>query len=55
MNFQEDEEMTEVEIRLRYGSLIQEAAAAFAVDANYAADIVKKAKFKLASRARRVS
>lgn len=50
---EDDSGMTDEEIRLRYGSLIKEAANAFATDANYAADIVKRAKIALARKGRR--
>jgi len=53
ITLQEDDEMTDLEIRLRYGSLIEEAAAAFNLDAGYAADITKKAKLIEARRAKR--
>lgn len=50
---QEDNEMTDLEIRLKYGALIEEAVTAFSLDAGYAADIINKAKLKEAQRARR--
>lgn len=53
MTFQEEDEMTDEEIRLRFGSLIDEAAKAFSIDANYSADIVRRAKTVLARRAKR--
>lgn len=42
--YQEVDEMTDSEIRLRYGDLVQTAAIAFSVDASYCADIAKKAR-----------
>lgn len=51
----EMDEMTDFEIRQRYGSLISQAAAAFSVDPSYTADIVKKAKLIEARRAKRKS
>ena len=36
--------MDEVELRVRYGHLVDKAIAAFRVDPNYAADIINKAK-----------
>ena len=44
MSLQEEIEMTDSEILRVYGDLINEAAIAMSLDANYAADIVKKAK-----------
>ena len=44
MQYQEADEMTDAQIKLRYGALIESAAIAFSVDASYAADIAKKAK-----------
>lgn len=44
MNYLEDDEMTDLEIKLRYGPLVAAASAAFAVDPSYATDIAKKAK-----------
>lgn len=53
MPLQEEDEMTDLEIRLRYGTLVEEAASAFSLDASYAADISKKAKLIEARRAKR--
>ncbi len=52
-NLQEADELTDLEIRQRYGKLIDEAVQAFAIDANYAADLAKKANLILARRAKR--
>lgn len=53
--FKEEDEMTDVEIRLHYGNLISEAAVAFNIDASYAADIARKARIILARRQRNAS
>lgn len=50
MYYKEEDEMTEVEIRLRYGSVIDEAVSAFRIDPNYSADVAKKARNILARR-----
>jgi hypothetical protein len=50
---QEIAEMTDTEIRLRYGKLVTTASKAFSVDPSYSADIVKKAKQILARKERK--
>lgn len=53
--YEEADEMTDVEIKLRYGKLVDAATAAFAVDPSYSADIAKKAKLILARREKKTS
>lgn len=53
MTYQEESEMTDLQIRKQFGGLIETAAVAFSMDTSYAADIAKKARMIQARRTKR--